>query len=140
MTVLGPIGRPFLPELTSDNREFWTSGSQNVLRIDHCDGCRRYLHPPVPICPFCGGDDVVATAVSGRGTVYSFTVNYQQWNPEMTPPYVLAVVELEEQRDVRLTTNIVGCDVDDVHIGMLVAVEFEAHGDVHLPLFRPVGA
>ena len=40
---------------------------------------------------------------------------------------------------LRLTTNIVGCDPDEVTIGMPVEVVFEDAGedDVFLPLFRP---
>ena len=41
---------------------------------------------------------------------------------------------------MHLTTNIVGCDPDDVHIGQEVAVRFEQHDDVWLPLFEPTGA
>ncbi len=40
---------------------------------------------------------------------------------------------------MRLTTNIVGCDPDDVHIGQEVSVRFEQHDDVWLPLFEPTG-
>ena len=53
---------------------------------------------------------------------------------------MIAVVALEEDADVRLTTNIVGCDPDDVHIGQEVAVRFEQHDDVWIPLFEPTGA
>jgi acetyl-CoA acetyltransferase len=40
---------------------------------------------------------------------------------------------------VRLTTNIVGCEPDAVHIGQEVEVRFEAHDGVHIPLFTPTG-
>ena len=75
--------------------------------------------------------------VSGRGVVAGFTVNHQQWLADFPPPYVIAVVALEEDDGVRLTTNIVGCPADDVRIGMAVRVLFEKAGDVYLPLFEP---
>ena len=53
-------------------------------------------------------------------------------------PYVIAIVELEEDPEVRLTTQIVDCPVEDVRIGMPVEVEFEHHDDVWIPVFRPV--
>jgi len=56
------------------------------------------------------------------------------------PPYVVAIVEIEEQPDVRLTTQIVDCPVGDVHIGMPVEVDFEQHEDVWVPVFRPATA
>ena len=59
--------------------------------------------------------------------------------PGFEPPYVIANVALDEDPSVRLTTNIVGCDPDDVHVGQEVAVRFEQHEDVWLPLFEPTG-
>jgi uncharacterized OB-fold protein len=53
------------------------------------------------------------------------------------PPYVIAIVELEESDDLRVPTNIVGCDVESVYCGMPVQVRFEQHGDVFVPLFEP---
>jgi uncharacterized OB-fold protein len=69
--------------------------------------------------------------------VHAFTVNVHQWEPELEVPYVVAVVELDEQKALRLTTNIVGCAPSDVFIGMAVEVDFEHLDDVYLPLFRP---
>ncbi len=88
----------------------------------------------------CRSRSSAPTVVSGRATIVGFTVNQHQWLPDMEPPYVIAVVALAEDADVRLTTNIVGCDPDEVHIGQQVAVRFEQHDDVWLPLFEPTGA
>jgi uncharacterized OB-fold protein len=57
--------------------------------------------------------------------------------PGFEPPYVIAIVELEDDPTVRLTTNIVGCAIEDVRIGMPVEVTFEANGEWFVPLFRP---
>jgi len=65
--------------------------------------------------------------------VAGFTVNSHQWLPSFEPPYSIAVVALEEDPHVRLTTNIVGCEPTDVHVGMEVAVRFEQQDDVWLP-------
>ncbi len=77
--------------------------------------------------------------MSGRATVVGFTVNHHQWIPGFEVPYSIAIVALEEDPSVRLTTNVVGCDPDDVHIGQEVTVRFEQHEDVWLPLFEPTG-
>lgn len=129
-----------LPVLTVANREFWTRGASGELCIYRCAGCAYLVHPPAGFCPRCEGRDVRPAAVSGRGTVATFTVNHQPWEPELAVPYVLALVELAEQADVRLATNIVNCAPDDVHIGMRVRVLFEQHDDVWVPLFEPDGA
>jgi len=77
--------------------------------------------------------------LSGRATVVGFTVNHQQWLPGFEPPYAIANVALAEDETVHLTTNVVGCDPDDVHIGQEVVVRFEQHEDVWIPLFEPTG-
>ena len=71
--------------------------------------------------------------------MHSFTVNYHQWIPR-SDPYIIGLVTIDEQDDVRLTTNLVDCDPDDVRVGMPVEVVFEESEDVWLPLFAPRGA
>jgi uncharacterized OB-fold protein len=127
-----------LPALDADNEFFWTSGKDGVLRFLRCPDCDFLVHPPVPYCARCGGVPV-PTPVSGRATVYSYTVNHQAWDgtPE---PYVIGLVAIDEQPDVRLTTDIVECAIEDVAIGMPVEVVFADHDPVYLPFFRPVTA
>ena len=135
--------KPFrlLPELTSLTSPFWLGGERGELVFQRCQTCGYYLHPPAPVCPVDYSPEIAPEAVSGRATVVSFTVNVQVWNPTMPSPYVIALVALEEQPSVRLTTNIVGCPPEYVHIGMPVRVLFEQHEDsegaVWIPLFTP---
>jgi acetyl-CoA acetyltransferase len=77
--------------------------------------------------------------VSGDATVVASTINYQQWTPAMVPPYVVAVVAIDEDPEIRLTTNVVGVDPEEVHLGLRVRVRFEHFDDVWLPLFEPSG-
>lgn len=67
------------------------------------------------------------SGIVGR-TVFTFTVNRQAFRPDVPVPYVIAVVELQEQRGLRFTTNIVGCAPEAVWIGMPVTVPFERVG------------
>ncbi len=126
------------PALDESNRFFWTSGEDGHLRFLRCQACGYYLHPPVPRCPACGSRDVAPEAVSGRGEIHSFTVNHQSWDGG-TEPYVIVLVTFPEQEGLRLTTNLVGCPVDDVRIGMPLRVTFEQYDDVWLPFFEPAG-
>lgn len=126
-----------LPALIGDNVEFWTGGQQGELRIYRCQQCSYYVHPPVPFCPQCESHNVKPEPVSGRGVITSFTVNHKQWLPNLPVPYVLALVSIIEQEDVRLVTNIVNCSVDDVYMNMPVKVLFEQNEDVWVPLFEP---
>jgi uncharacterized OB-fold protein len=94
----------------------------------------RVLHPPR--CPRCLSENVEPSPVSGRGRVYTYTVNRRAWSPGLEVPYVIAIVALDEQPDLRLMTNIVGCSPDEVAIGMPVQVEFREQGEAFVPVFR----
>ena len=128
-----------LPRLDDSNRFFWTSGADGRLRFMRCGECRRFVHPPVPRCPYCLAPALSPEVVSGNAVVHSFTVNHQQWIPG-SDIYVIGLVTIDEQDDVRLTTTVVDCEPADVHVGMPVEVIFEECDDVWLPLFRPRGA
>ena len=124
------------PAVTDVNRAFWTGGASGQLLIQRCT-CGRWIHPPVPSCPNCGGTELRPEAVSGRATVFTFTVNRHPYDPSIPLPYVIAVVELVEQAGLRLTTNIVNCPADAVEVGMDVKVTFEQQDELFIPLFEP---
>ena len=127
------------PALDETNEFFWTSGADGVLRFLRCQACGYHLHPPSPRCPACGGADLAPSPVSGRAQVYSFTVNHQSWDGS-TEPYVIAIMELAEQADLRLTTNLVDIAPDAVAIGMDVEVTFESQDGIFWPLFKPAAS
>jgi uncharacterized OB-fold protein len=127
-----------LPEITRDSAAFWTGGADGELRIYRCRSCQRYFHPPVGVCYRCRSRDVAPEAVSGQATVATYTINHHPWFGDAFPvPYALAIVELAEDPEVRLTTQIVDCPIEDVRIGLAVEVDFEQHEDVWVPVFRP---
>jgi acetyl-CoA acetyltransferase/uncharacterized OB-fold protein len=126
-----------LPLLREWNRFFWTSGEDGQLRFQHCRACHRLQHPPAPVCRACGEADLGVRTVSGKGVVQSHTTNVQQWSADRPDPYVVAVVALDEDPAIRVTTNIVGCPPESVQVGMRVRVAFEQVDDVWIPLFEP---
>ena len=67
----------------------------------------------------------------------SYTVNHQPYHPDVPPPYTIAIVELDDQADLKFTTNIVNCPFDELRIGLPVRVIFEQHGEVAVPVFEP---
>ncbi|AMO77641.1 OB-fold domain-containing protein [Pseudomonas sp. R3.Fl] len=125
-----------LPALNADNRAFWQGGEHDQLLIHHCQGCAHYFHPPGPICPRCASREVAPRAVSGRGKVLSYTLNYQPWVADLEVPYVVAIIELVEQQGLRFVSNVIGMDPLQVRIDMLVRVSFLHIEDVWLPLFE----
>lgn len=127
-----------LPELTDETRAFWTGGLERKLIIMACQSCGHRIHPPQPVCPKCSSDKVEPVEASGRGTIYSFTINHQKWTPDLEVPYLIAVVELEDQPGVRITAQIRDSDLTEVTIGAEVQVDFEPVGEIALPFFRMV--
>jgi hypothetical protein len=127
-----------LPRIDEESKGYWEGCQRRELVVQRCASCGRLRHYPRALCPICLSDAVEWVRCSGRGTVYTFTVTYQNQAPGFRDqlPYVLAYVELAE--GVRLLTNIVDCAPEAVCIGMPVAVVFEdASAAVTLPKFRP---
>jgi uncharacterized OB-fold protein len=129
--------RPAADALTS---AFWDGCREGELRILRCDRCGRYIHWPRPVCSACLSTELSPRRVSGRGVLYSYTIADQAFHPWFADkvPYVLIVVELEEQPGLRMISNLV--DHGDVYaVDDLVEVVFRpVEPDLVLPLFRPV--
>ncbi len=125
-----------LPPLDDDNREFWTAGAAGVLRLPYCGSCGRWVFPPTRRCGTCGGTAEYRT-LSGKGRVFTYTVNHHPYNPAVPVPYLIAIVELVEQDGLRFTTDVVNCSPDEVTIGLPVRVLFEDQGEVFVPVFEP---
>ena len=81
--------------------------------------------------------EVTVFKASGKGFLYSYVIHHRPV-PGFTPPYSIAVVELEE--GPRMMTNIVDCPQtpEALQLDMKVQVKFEKLDDkVTLPLFVP---
>jgi hypothetical protein len=125
-----------LPKLNDSNRHFWTGGARGELLILRCRSCGRWVHPPTDVCLACGGE-LRPEAVSGRGSLFTYTVNWHPYNPAVPLPILIAIVELVEQDGLRFTTNVVDCAPEDLAIGMPLQVRFEDYGEVWVPVFAP---
>lgn len=133
--------KPFIPP-AEVARFFWDAAQQHRFVLQRCEACGRYVHWPQLRCPGCGSGRLAEAELSGRGTVYSFTIVHHVFNPAFADdvPYNLAIVELDEQPGLRVLTNIVGCENDALRIGMRVEVTFEDRDGYSLPQFRPAEA
>jgi acetyl-CoA acetyltransferase/uncharacterized OB-fold protein len=130
------VERP-LPVLDQESRPFWEAGEHGVLSLVSCQGCGALLHPPPPICRYCRSRDLGRRTVGGQGTVIGVTVNYEQWDPRFPTPYAVALVALDADPRVRLTTNLVDVDLDEIRVGMRVVPQFEHLEDAWIPLYAP---
>jgi uncharacterized protein len=91
------------------------------------------------MCPVCHGLEFDTAELSATGLVYSYAVLHHPRSPKFTYPLVIALVELDEA--IRLVTNLVGVEPDDVRIGMAVQVMFvPTEHEMSIPVFTPVEA
>ena len=128
-----------LPRIDEESKGFWEACQRHQLYVQKCRGCGAFRYYPRALCPSCLSDKTEWVLSSGRGTVYTFTVTYQNQAPGFRDslPYVMAYVELDE--GVRLLTNIVDCPPEQVKIGMAVEVTFDdVTPEVTLPKFKPI--
>ncbi len=120
------------------SHHYWDGAARGELVIQHCKACGRWIHFPEPMCPACGGADFAFEPVSGHGQVETFSVIHRSFVAAFAErtPYVIAWIALPEQEGLRVFTNIVGCDPDDVAIGMPVEVCYEERDGRTVPNFR----
>jgi uncharacterized OB-fold protein len=133
-----PLPTP-VPDVTPETTAFWEATARGTLLLPRCAHCDRVFWYPRAVCPSCGNLDVTWVPASGRGSVYSFTVIRRAVPPyDAAAPFVVAYVELDE--GVRILTNVVECESDEVEIGMPVEVVFHDTGEGRaLYRFRPAG-
>lgn len=127
-----------LPEITPASRPFWDAAREHRLLIQRSTKTGEHLFYPRSLSPIAVDDSLEWVAVSGQGTVYTYTVARRPTAPPWAEdgPYIIAIVELDE--GPRMMTNIIGCDPDTVAIGMRVRAVFDdVTPEVTLVKFAP---
>jgi uncharacterized OB-fold protein len=124
-----------LPVPTPDSEEFWAGCADETLRMQRCRSCDELNWFPRGMCVNCSRDNLEWITLTGRGTVYSFSIVSRPPNESFPPRYVLALVDLEE--GPRMLTHLVDIEPEAITIGLPVAVSFERRSDeISLPVFR----
>ena len=138
------IPLPDLDRLPDYERGFWEASHNRELRIQQCSDCKVFRHLPTPMCPHCHSLEYDWSKVSGRAVVYSFVIVRNPVHPALREkvqvPYNICLVELVEQRGLRVCSNVLNIAPEDIYIDMPVQVMFIATADepdVVLPLFVP---
>jgi hypothetical protein len=127
------------PRPDPESASYWAASVEGRLVVQRCTACGHHQLYARAHCLACRSP-VEWVDVSGRGTIYSYTVIRQNFSRAFREllPYVVALVDLDE--GPRLMTNIVNCEPGDVRVGMPVSVRFEAVSDeAALPMFEPLG-
>ena len=127
-----------VPVNAFDNMGFWEGVQENKLVFEKCKSCGVWIHPPRPMCPKCHSIEKEWAPSTGKGTVYSFVTYRESPHPAFKAPYSVVLVEMEE--GVRLVSNMVDIEPEEISIGMPVELVFDKiDDDITLPKFRKVG-
>ena len=119
-----------------------TLSSVNSLRADSRGGNRtlsnivHYQGVSAKVS-ICASRQVSVFQASGKARLYSYVIHHRPV-PGFTPPYAIAVVELDE--GPRMMSNIVDCPQtpEALELDMKLEVAFEPLDEaITLPLFRP---
>ena len=123
------------------NAFYWDAAREHRLVLQRCDSCHLFQYPPDVVCVHCQSLAMTPTEVSGGGVLYSFATVGRAFHPGFVDqlPYVVGLVELDEQPGLRMLTNIVDASSSELSVGMAVEVTFEDRETVTLPQFRPSG-
>ncbi len=118
-------------------KPFWDAAAEHRLVAPRCVDCGHFRLPPTPFCPQCRSQKIDWVTLSGRGTVYSYTVVARAVLPDMEAnlPYVPAIVELEGAGGARLISNVVDVPVEAVRVGSAVRVVWDDEGGPTVPRF-----
>jgi uncharacterized protein len=127
------------PEITKLGRPFWEAAREGKLVIQRCQDCQKWVFYPSCLCDQCLSTNLEWTAVTGYGTVESWSTVNRAFTSEFAEdvPYTVALVRLDE--DLMLLTWLTGVEPEKAEFGMRVQVEFERMSDeIYLHRFRPL--
>lgn len=125
-----------LPKPSGITKPFWEACKRGELTVQKCLACGGLTFIPEPACMHCLSPNLTWIKSSGKGTVYSYTTIWRPQTPAFSPPYVVAIIDLDE--GYQMMSNIVDIDHTKVKVGMKVEVKFTPMSEeITLPYFRP---
>ena len=88
-----------------------------------CTGCGKIFFPPRTICNSCRGKEFETIILAQEGAVETFTViRVAPTGFGDEAPYAVGIIKLDD--GVKITSQIVDCDVEKISIGDRVKLEF----------------
>jgi uncharacterized OB-fold protein len=121
-----PIPKP-APDRGDD--KFWEALRRHELMVQYCKQCGTRQMEPECVCYNCQSFDLGWQKVAGRGRIYSWIRPWYAAHPALRDfgPYLVVLVELEEDRSVRMAGNLLGDPHQEVKIGAPVEAVYEDH-------------
>lgn len=134
-----PLPQPIPDE---EDAPFWTHVRNGALHFQCCGECARHTHPPALHCGACGSPQREWRRAPAIGRLFTYTIVHRASHPSVAQdiPYNVVVVEFPECDGVRLVTNAVDAQADELQIGMPLEIFIDETGGQWLPRARKVPA
>lgn len=129
---------PFAPEPNDDDRGFWDCCNRQRLCFQGCQRCGTVVHPPLAVCPGCGGIEPRWIEAPAAARVYSCTWAHGVADESVRgrTPYNIVLVEFDGLPDVRLVSNVIDASYGELTIGAALRLVWEQGRDQQwLPRF-----
>jgi uncharacterized protein len=133
-----------LPSPNAETQAYWDGARNNELVIQQCQDCQALIHPPAYFCTRCATiiPHLGHTTVSGKGSLYSFALHYdnQIKGFEDKTPYILALIELDEQAGLTVYGNVLNAAYEELRLGMPMEAIWEEtdNPDIKIMQWQPV--
>lgn len=138
MTDWSQVTRP-IPVPNEWTKPFWDAAKQGVLMLQRCQACGHFQHPPYATCVTCVSTDLKFEPVTGKGSIYAYTIMYHGGDKRFAPaiPYASIIVELDAAKGALLVGNLLDAPYTEARVGRRVEVVFQKLNDeITLPQFR----
>jgi len=117
------------PTIDPDSELYWETAKLNKLMIQYSKDTKEYFLYSKQLTNTQDSTNIEWKEVSGKGTIYSYTVIHTPAGPAFTDdvPYIVASITLDE--GARIITNIKINNEEKISIGDKVKVFFDKQED-----------
>jgi uncharacterized OB-fold protein len=127
----------FAPVSESFEEGFWEGIKRRELVFQRCGKCGEWLHPPRPMCHKCKSFDLRWEKSTGKGKIYSYVTFTREVNPLYVVPFEVVLVEMDDEKPVRMVANMLDTQPEELYIGMPVDLDFfDVSPTQVIPIFK----
>ena len=128
------VTRP-IPVPNEWTKPFWEAARQGELKMQRCQSCRKFQHPPYATCVNCMSIDLKFEPVAGKGSIYAYTIMYHTGDKRFASavPYASIIVELDEAPGALMACNLLDAEYTEAKVGRRVELVFQKLNDDFTP-------
>jgi uncharacterized OB-fold protein len=126
----------FQPHSNRDYEFFYEGLRRKQILVQKCNDCGTLRSPPSPSCRNCRSFGWEPIALSGKGTINSYTVHHHPPLPGFAVPHAVILADMEE--GVRMVGGLVIECLEGVVIGSEVLAKFPEKSPNGVFQFFPV--